>query len=77
MNAHNSVKFETLDGGEYINVFIADTDSPFFTINKKEREWGCAPEDNWPTWETLCERAGYDPNGDEIITALNKAAGFE
>ena len=71
--------FEVIDNDEFVNVAVAGVSEACFTINKEFGVWGCAPEDNAPTWAFLCEKLG-DTDSESVIAKLNAAcaaAGIE
>lgn len=67
-----SKKLEVIDNGGFWNVCVEGEETTCFTKTKGSDEWGCAPEDNRPTWEALCEKAGFESD-DDAEAALNAA----
>jgi hypothetical protein len=58
--------------GSFTNVYVGLYSDQCFTIHHHYRVWGTAPENNRPTWELLCDKAGLDPDNAEA--ALNAVA---
>lgn len=67
-----SKKLEVIDNGDFWNVYVEGEEMKAFTKGKDADEWGCAPEDNRPTWEALCEKAGFGSDA-EAESALDAA----